>query len=454
MKRVLALIVAAASVVGCRDQEPKAPDVVLPPPERVQPAPAATVPATSEPAAAPPVTIQAPTPAPVPAPVVVTPPAAAPHAKPVATIDGIEIQRDRVVNLLMESHGLNMLLRVVQVDLAKSLASKEGVEATQADIAAEREQTVYLMAKEANQELLDKINDAARKEDTALAEKLREQFKSDAEMILQQALARENMTAGEFALLMQTNANLRKVVEKQLAGKITEDNLREAFLNLYGENVRVRHIQLANISEVTAAQAKLQAGVPFQQVAREMSRNASTRAVGGDLLPFSRETQGLPDAFKQVAFSLKTPGEVSEPVEANGSYHLIQLVETIAPKAIKYEDVKESVRTQLHDRWVTERMKLYRDQLARKALDSLKIEDPVMAAQFRERLTRRESELKEREQISRELARQREEQTRDLMQPAGPTTGEAAPTDAQEQLRPPATTSGSDTPDQAPTTAK
>jgi hypothetical protein len=165
--------------------------------------------------------------------------------------------------------------------------------------------------------------------------------------------------------------------------------------------------------------------------------------------PFSRQTPNLPDMFKQIAFSLENPGDISDPVEANGYYHLIKLVAHIAPKAVKYEDVKDYVREQLHDRWVVEKMKLYRDDLAKKALDGLKISDPVLAKQFADRLTRRETELKERDQISRELARERAQSEQGNADPATATQPAAAPaTSPSEELRPPASGSGSDTPDQ------
>ena len=464
MKRMLAAVLVASSVIGCRHREPP-----RDPQAPVDLVPAVIAPATRET----PVTQPAPLPptqpsvivAPKPAPVAIAPPPPA-KVKAIASVDGIVIPRDRVVDLVMESHGLNMLLRVVQLELARSLAVKDGIVVSPADIVTERDLTLFRMAKDASHELLEKISEAERLKNTAEVEKLREQLKADAELMLQQALTRENMTTGEFALLMETNTYLRKLVDRQIAGKITDENVHEAFLNLYGENVRVRHIELANMSEVTDAQAKLQAGEPFARVAKEMSRNATSRALGGELLPFSRDTQGLPDSFKQVAFSLKNPGDVSEPVEANGSYHLIQLVQSIPPKAIKFEDVKGSVREQLYERWVTERMKVLRDQLARKAVESLKIEDAALAGQFRDRLTKRETELKDREQIARELAREREAQGRKLLesssQPAAASQPEPATTSGAttipaakaapmaEENRPPATTSGSDTPDQTP----
>jgi parvulin-like peptidyl-prolyl isomerase len=307
--------------------------------------------------------------------------------------------------------------------------------------------------KDTDPKLAEELSDAETRNDQALVEKLRQEMRKDYEAMLQQTLARQNMTMAEFDLLMEANANLRKVIEKQVAGKVTEENIREAFNLLYGENVRIRHIQCTNMTEIGEVQRRLAAGESFEAVAKALSRNAQTRGLGGELPPFSRQTPNLPDMFKQVAFSLKNPGEVSDPVEANGAYHLIKLVERIAPKAVKYEDVKGYVRDQLYDRWVIEKMKAYRDELAKRALEGLKISDPVLAKQFADRLARRESELKERDQISREIARERDQNER---QNAEPTTvpsvlpGPAAATrstSSTEELRPPATQSGSDTPD-------
>lgn len=435
MKRVLVVMLAAGAFVGCRQNQPQVPAVR---PIPVPPRPVAVTTAPVSPTTAP---TTAPTPVVDVKPTIPLPPPPPPvKVAPIATVDGVDISRDEVVHAVMEAHGLNMLLRVVQVEMAKSMAAKEGMVVTADDVKKERETTLFRMAKDANQKLLDDIADAEQRKDKARAERLHTQFDKDAETILQQTLARENMTMAEFDLLMEANAYLRKLAEKDLAGKITDAMVHERYLNTYGENVRVRHIQLANMSEVAAAQAKLKEGVPFEQVALEMSQNASTRKLGGAVPPFSREAQGLSESFKATAFTLKKPGEISEDVaEANGSYHIIQLVERIPPKAVKYDDVKDAVRKDLEDRGVTMIMADIRNGLGRKALDTLVIQDPVLNKQFEDRKARRDTEIKDREQINRELERQRDAQ---IAASTRPTT---AP--ARVSLRPPATKSGSDTPD-------
>ena len=49
----------------------------------------------------------------------------------------------------------------------------------------------------------------------------------------------------------------------------------------------------------------------------------------------------VPQVFKDTAFALKN-GEVSDPVQADNAYHIIKVENRIAPKVVKFEDVKET----------------------------------------------------------------------------------------------------------------
>jgi hypothetical protein len=126
------------------------------------------------------------------------------------------------------------------------------------------------------------------------------------------------------------------------------------------------------------------------------------------LPPFTRDTPGFPQAFKDTAFALKV-GEVSDPVEADGVYHLIKLEDRIPPTVIKFEDVKDAVRQTLYDKLLDQTVKLMRNQIQQQVLAQLKISDPVLAAQFHDKMAAQEEQARDRDEVRREIARNRPE---------------------------------------------
>src|SRR5262245_6182496 len=236
-----------------------------------------------------------------------------PSSDPIlARLNGRPITLSQIEPTLIESYGLNILLNVVQLDLARQEAARAGVTVTPADFAREREQTLAKMFPDAE--------------------------KGDIEPLFDQFLQQQHISKPEFDLVLQTNTYLRKIAEPLSKDKISDAALQEAFRQLYGETVQVRHIQVGNMQEVLEAKRRLAAGEPFEKVAADMSRNARTAPLGGELPPFSRQSSSYPQAFKEAAFALKE-GEVSDAVQAEGSLHLIKLERRIAPKAVKFEDV-------------------------------------------------------------------------------------------------------------------
>jgi hypothetical protein len=141
------------------------------------------------------------------------------------------------------------------------------------------------------------------------------------------------------------------------------------------------------------------------QVAQQFTRSPD-KELGGELPPFSRTTPGLPQAFKDVAFGLAKPGDISDPVQADGAYHLIQLEERIAPTAVKFEDVKDSVRQDLAEALTESAVKQLRTQLGQIALRDLRIQNPTLARQFDDKVTQHDTEIHDRNQIRSELDRE------------------------------------------------
>jgi parvulin-like peptidyl-prolyl isomerase len=350
-------------------------------------------------------------------------PAAATQGPVVAQVGNAAVTLDQLQKPLIQAYGLNILLNLVQLEVAKENAAKAGVTVTPDDVARETQITIDRMFEQSNEKLVDRARAARDKGDEAKAKEIEDQIKTDNAKAFEQFLQNQRITRAEFDIVTETNAYLRKIAEPMLAGKITDEALQEAFKSLYGETVKARHIQCDNMQEILKVQERLKSGEPFEKVAREMSRNKGTASMGGMLPPFSRNTQGLPEAFKQAAFSLK-PGERSEAVSAEGGYHIIQLDERIAPKAVKYEDVKESLRKDVNARAVDAAVKSLRQQLGNQAVQNLVISDPELKKQWQAKLDARDKSKKDAEEAQKQRDAERE---RAATQPVAPLLPDLAP---------------------------
>ena len=83
------------------------------------------------------------------------------------------------------------------------------------------------------------------------------------------------------------------------------------------------HILLPTREEAGAARTRVtEGGEDFATVARELSTDEATAANGGELGWFTREEMVAP--FAEAAFALE-PGAISEPVETEFGWHVIQV---------------------------------------------------------------------------------------------------------------------------------
>jgi PPIC-type PPIASE domain len=308
-----------------------------------------------------------------------TEPSTQPTSRVIAKVNGEPITLEELDKPLIAGYGLNVLLNLVQLDLAKQQAARAGITVTPADIKHEQQLTV------------DKMFGGNPG--------------PDADSLLDQFLVQQHISRPEFDLVIETNAYLRKIAEPLVNNTISEKDLKLAFAALYGETAKVRDIRLANPREVAEAKRRLANGESFEQVAREMSRDPNTAPLGGLMPPFSRQSMAVPEVFREAAFSL-SPGQISDTIEADGAYHLIQMVERIPPKAVKFEDVKEAVRKAVMDQRVQLMMMQLRNQFRKTVLQTLEIDDPVLHEQFIHRANRSEGEIQGHKKIEQELARE------------------------------------------------
>jgi peptidyl-prolyl cis-trans isomerase D len=124
---------------------------------------------------------------------------------------------------------------------------------------------------------------------------------------------------GQFDISEQT---VRSVYEadlyrEKLMAEITKD------VEPTEEQVWARHILVSSEAETRAVMLLLNQGVDFAEVARRYSEDTGSGANGGDLGWFGRGT--MVTEFEEAAFSLEI-GEISEPVQSQFGYHIIQVL--------------------------------------------------------------------------------------------------------------------------------
>lgn len=336
----------------------------------------------------------------------------APRDPVIARIDDVQITQSQLWKPLIETYGLNTLMNQVRLEMARSAARKQGVTVSTEDIDRERQRTLLKLFPQLAEQLERSKTDADR-----------QRTQADLEKALDQLLTRENSSRAQFAVIIETNAWLRKLAEPVVYKSITEQTLQARFNLVYGELLVVRHIQVPNLQLFNKAKQRLQAGESFDVVAREMSTSPSkSNTPPGQLKPFNANTPGLPKAFVDAAYALK-PGELSDPVGIDQDFHLLMLVERRAPKVVKFDDVKESLREDLTQEALDSTVKLLRDGFAERVKQELKIDEPVMAGQFAEKKREEQATVQNRDRLRQQV----QEQNRPSTAPSSPATAPANP---------------------------
>jgi parvulin-like peptidyl-prolyl isomerase len=313
----------------------------------------------------------------------------------IATVQGDKITRRDLDPVLIEGYGLNVLLTLVQLDLAEQEAARQGLTVTPADVTNERIITMQNLRTATEQ--VDAMGQPTTEPETISA--------SQEEQLLDQILQQQHVSRAEFNKILQINANLRKIAEPKVQASLTEDKVRAKFDATYGEKAVVHYIQCRDMNEVTEVRRELAAGKTFEDVAKARSLDRLTAPAGGALPPFSRQDMRYPPEIKAVVFDLKV-GEVSDPVQHGQFIYLFKLIEKIPPQHAKFEDYKADMKKELFDDTVKVRMKLMRDELAREAMASLLIKDPVLQQQWMNRLNEKNAAAQGENQLRQDLDRQ------------------------------------------------
>ena len=102
--------------------------------------------------------------------------------------------------------------------------------------------------------------------------------------------------------------------------------------------------QAATESKLDSIRIRLESGVPFGDVAREMSEDQNSAARGGGIGELAYDA-GLPFAFRDAAFGLDSPGDWAGPVRTQFGFHFIQF--NSANELGTFEEEYETMKTRI-----------------------------------------------------------------------------------------------------------
>lgn len=282
-------------------------------------------------------------------------------SRPIASVNGEPIDRAEFTAKLMEARGLAFLQQELMLRLARQETARLGLSVSQTDF--DREYDLTLQADRFNGKDPDPLTPARK------------------EQLVEEWTRSRGVSRTELHLAMQRQAYLRKIVESRL--KITDEMIEQEFARVHGERVEVRHIQIAAPRFWKEIKQRLDQGERFEDLVMKFSQNIISREKLGMLPPFSRTDPTVPSIFVDVAFKLK-PGEVSNLLEAEGSYHVLKLERLIPADDLPLDDTeRHHLRRILTARLAAEEM----ERLGRSLMLSARIsvEDRVLREQYEAR---------------------------------------------------------------------
>lgn len=135
------------------------------------------------------------------------------------------------------------------------------------------------------------------------------------------------------------------------------DGHRDEFVQ--AEAVHVRHILTEDEGTARKALLRLVGGEDFAKVAADLSQDKGTAERGGDLEWVERGQ--TPKPFEDLAFASKT-GSVAGPVKTDFGWHVLQVLEHRAAKALSFQEAKGEVAQRLQRSYLEQTLKKLREQ--------------------------------------------------------------------------------------------
>jgi foldase protein PrsA len=163
----------------------------------------------------------------------------------------------------------------------------------------------------------------------------------------EQILKQQGLTEQDVQNILRQQIVLEKAVAPQV--HISDADVKSYFDKNHAtfdkpEQVRARHILVADAATANTVLAKLKAGGSWDALAKQYSTDPSSKDKGGEL-GFFGKGQMVP-AFQDAAFNAKV-GQIVGPVKSPFGYHVIQVEEKKPATKASFASTKDQIKQQL-----------------------------------------------------------------------------------------------------------
>lgn len=243
--------------------------------------------------------------------------------KIVATVNGQELSRDELADLLIDTYGREGLDLLIRRTLVWQEADRLNVNVTEEEINRRIEDMV-------EGEIKQQMKRGGLKDESELKSKL-EKADLTIEQYRKNIIKKYKLTKGQ----VEAEVLAEKIIKKTI--NIADEELHEAYEEQYGEKIIARQIVLRTMRKAKKILEKIKAGANFEALAKKESIDRNSASRGGLMRPFG--PHGI--LGKPVAKSKK--GEISEIIKTDSGYHILKIDKRIPRSMKKFSEVKDEL---------------------------------------------------------------------------------------------------------------
>ncbi len=243
--------------------------------------------------------------------------------KVVAIVNGQELSREELADLLIDTYGSEGLDLLIRRTLVWQEADRLNVNVTEEEINRRIEDMV-------EGEIKQQMKRGGLKDESELKSKL-----GEADLTIEQyrknIIKKYKLTKGQ----VEAEVLAEKIIKKTI--NIADEELHEAYEEQYGEKIIARQIVLRTMRNAEKILEKIKAGANFEALAKKESIDRNSASRGGLMRPFG--PHGI--LGKPVAKSKK--GEISEIIKTDSGYHILKIDKRIPRSMKKFSEVKDEL---------------------------------------------------------------------------------------------------------------